>query len=89
MGSQFNFNFIKGANFVSRLCQLATHQNIAVINQPLKARTAPALDSFGQKRVEALACLFGCYRESEMRILIDGRIHALSRTSKLKTSRAA
>jgi len=35
MGRQFNFDFIIGANFVRRLRQLATDENISVVNQSL------------------------------------------------------
>jgi len=80
VGRQFNFDFIVRANFVRRLRQLATDQNVSVVNQPLQARPAPALDVGSQKGVEPLAGLFGCYGETEMSILVDGRIHARQRT---------
>jgi len=78
MRRQFDFDFIVGANFVRRLRQSAADENIAVVNQPLEPRTTPTFDSFREKRVEPLACRFGCYRESEVRILIDGRSHPLT-----------
>jgi hypothetical protein len=80
MGRQLNFDLIVGTNFLSRLSQLATHQDVSSVNQPLQASTTPTVNARRQKSVEPLARFFGCYGEGKVRILIDGSSHARKRT---------
>src|SRR5215471_16250698 len=73
---QFDFDAITGANFVGRFCLTAIYQDRRVFDQILQPRATPPVNPRGEKRVETLACFFGCYLKSAVRILIELRVHA-------------
>src|SRR2546421_9119010 len=45
----------------------------------MQARATPTFHSRRQKRVQSLACGFGCYRNCEVRIVIDNRAQLSAR----------
>ena len=76
-GRQFDFNTITGANFVGGFCLTTIHEDHCVFDQILQARTTPPIDTRRQKRIETLACCFGCYCKSAVRIVIEFAVHVL------------
>src|SRR5215831_247423 len=78
---QFDFDAITGANSVGRFCLTAIHQDRRVFDQILQPRATPPVHARGEKRIKTLACFFGCYLKSTVRILIEFRVHAVWKQS--------
>jgi hypothetical protein len=73
------------ADFIGRFGGLSVNQDICVLNQTLQAGATPSLNTGRQKGVQPLACFFGRDLQSEVRILVDDRVHARKRTGRTLT----